>query len=41
VLGVAATGTDLDEARARAYGGIARISWQGQHHRKDIGLRRR
>jgi phosphoribosylamine---glycine ligase len=41
VLGVSAAGKDLDDARARAYAGIARITWPGQHHRTDIGLRPR
>jgi phosphoribosylamine--glycine ligase len=41
VLGVTATGIDLDEARARAYAGIERITWPGMHFRKDIGLRGR
>jgi phosphoribosylamine--glycine ligase len=41
VLGVSAVGRDLDEARARAYGAVARISWPGEHHRGDIGHRRR
>ncbi len=41
VLGVSAQGRDLDEARARAYGAIATISWPGMHHRRDIGLRQR
>jgi phosphoribosylamine--glycine ligase len=41
VLGVTATGDDLDQARARVYAGINRISWPGMHFRKDIGLRGR
>jgi phosphoribosylamine--glycine ligase len=41
VLGVTARGTDLDEARKRAYSGIGRIHWNGMHFRKDIGLRGR
>src|SRR5437762_4615278 len=41
VLGVAAAGRDLEEARAHAYGAIDRISWPGMHYRKDIGLRGR
>jgi phosphoribosylamine--glycine ligase len=41
VLGVTARAADLDAARARAYGGIGRISWPGMHFRKDIGLRGR
>jgi phosphoribosylamine--glycine ligase len=39
VLGVTATGATLDEARARVYGGVARLSWPGMHHRTDIGCR--
>jgi phosphoribosylamine--glycine ligase len=39
VLGVTASGVNLDEARARAYAGIGRITWPGMHFRKDIGLR--
>jgi phosphoribosylamine--glycine ligase len=41
VLGVSALGKDLAAARARAYGGIARISWPGMQYRRDIGLRKR
>jgi phosphoribosylamine--glycine ligase len=41
VLGVAAAGATLEEARAAAYGAIAGITWPGMHHRKDIGLRGR
>lgn len=41
VLGVTAIGSDLDQARARVYSGIERISWPGMHYRKDIGLRGR
>jgi len=41
VLGVTARGPDLNSARARAYGGIDRIRWDGMHYRKDIGLRGR
>jgi phosphoribosylamine--glycine ligase len=39
VLGVTATGANLDEARACVYAGIDRITWPGMHFRKDIGLR--
>ena len=39
VLGVTATGGNLEEARGRVYAGIGRISWPGMHFRKDIGLR--
>jgi phosphoribosylamine--glycine ligase len=41
VLGVAAAGRDLEQARGLAYGAIGRISWAGEHHRSDIGLRPR
>jgi phosphoribosylamine--glycine ligase len=41
VLGVAAAGATLDQARATAYGAIAAIDWPGMHYRKDIGLRGR
>jgi phosphoribosylamine---glycine ligase len=39
VLGVTALGPDLDSARAKVYAGIDRLSWNGMHYRKDIGLR--
>jgi phosphoribosylamine---glycine ligase len=39
VLGVTATGDDLDAARARAYGAIEKIHFDGMHFRRDIGLR--
>ncbi|MHB1139322.1 MAG: phosphoribosylglycinamide synthetase C domain-containing protein, partial [Microthrixaceae bacterium] len=38
VLDVTGTGSTLDEARRRAYEGVARISWPGMHHRADIAL---
>jgi phosphoribosylamine--glycine ligase len=41
VLGVSAAGSDLEQARGRAYKAIGRISWPGEHHRTDIGLRKR
>jgi phosphoribosylamine--glycine ligase len=37
VLGVTGTGADVDEARARAYGGVDVISWDGVQYRTDIG----
>ncbi len=37
VLAVTALGRDVDEARARAYGGVARIRFAGAQHRTDIG----
>ena len=39
VLGVTARGADLDAARARAYGAIENIHFDGMHFRRDIGLR--
>ena len=39
VLGVTAYGVDLTAARARAYGAIERIHFDGMHFRRDIGLR--
>ena len=38
VLAVTARGTDVDEARERAYGAVARIRFDGAQHRTDIGL---
>lgn len=40
VLGVTATGGDLDEALSRAYKAVERISFPGEHHRTDIGKKR-
>ena len=37
VLGVTALGQNLDAAVARAYEGVARVSFEGMHFRKDIG----
>lgn len=37
VLGVTATGKTLDEAIAKAYAGVALISFEGAQHRSDIG----
>ena len=36
VLDVTALAPTLSEARARAYEGVAHISWPGMHYRKDI-----
>ncbi|MEP6978610.1 MAG: phosphoribosylglycinamide synthetase C domain-containing protein, partial [Thermoleophilia bacterium] len=36
ILNVTATGTDLAEARERAYAAIDKISFDGMHHRTDI-----
>ena len=38
VLGVTATGASLAEATQRAYAGVGRISFEGMHHRSDIGV---
>ena len=37
VLAVSALGADLREAVRRAYDGVALISFEGMHHRRDIG----
>lgn len=37
VLAVTALGHDVDDARAQAYGGVARIRFEGAQHRTDIG----
>ena len=37
VLGVTATGGNLEMALARSYGAIADIRWEGMHYRRDIG----
>ncbi|MFD6448455.1 phosphoribosylamine--glycine ligase [Promicromonospora sp. NPDC060204] len=39
VLSVVALGTDLADARRRAYEGVARIELKGSHHRTDIALK--
>ena len=41
VLAVTALGEDVPAARARAYEAVARIGFEGAHHRSDIGARRR
>jgi len=38
-LGVTATGKNLDEALERAYRGVAQISFENAHFRRDIGRR--
>ena len=38
VLGVTALGSDLAQARARAYDATSRIRWPGAHYRTDIGM---
>ncbi len=39
VLGVTATGKDLRDAMRKAYRGVKKISWEGLHYRKDIGMK--
>jgi phosphoribosylamine--glycine ligase len=39
VLGVTAVGNDVDEARQRAYHAVDLITFEGAHHRRDIGRR--
>lgn len=39
LLGVTATGADLNEARAKAYADIAHIQFDGKHYRTDIALK--
>jgi len=38
ILGVAATGGTLGEARMAAYGAVDKIQIDGAHYRKDIGV---
>jgi len=38
VLGVTALGDTHEEAREKAYRNVTRISFEGAHYRKDIGL---
>jgi phosphoribosylamine--glycine ligase len=40
VLGVTASGGDVDEARSRAYRAVEAIRFEGAHYRHDIGTRR-
>ncbi|MCR9244030.1 MAG: phosphoribosylamine--glycine ligase [bacterium] len=39
VLAVTGLGDDVESARARVYGALERIEFQGMHYRKDIGRR--
>jgi phosphoribosylamine--glycine ligase len=39
VLTVGGCASSLKEAAALAYGAVARIHWDGEHHRTDIGHR--
>ena len=38
VLNVTGLGTDVDDARARAYEAVGLIDWPGMQYRRDIGL---
>jgi len=38
VLSIVATGTDLAQARDRAYGAVALVRLKGSTHRTDIAL---
>ncbi len=40
VLAVSAVGDDIDDALAKAYAGVAHISFEGAHYRTDIGRTR-
>ena len=39
VLGVTGRAETLDQARARAYNAIDKITFEGMHYRKDVGIR--
>ena len=39
VLGVTATGTNINQAISATYQAVQRISWPGMHYRRDIGQR--
>jgi phosphoribosylamine--glycine ligase len=39
VLGITALGNDVNEARQKAYHSINRLSFEGMHFRKDIGIK--
>ena len=41
VLGVCAKGESIEEARQKAYKNVERISFEGMHYRKDIGIKYR
>lgn len=40
VIGVTATGKDIDEARAKAYANVDRIKFDGAFYRRDIGIKK-
>lgn len=39
VLGVCAKGESIEEARMKAYANVEKISFEGMHYRKDIGVK--
>ena len=39
VIGVTAIGSDIDEARAKAYKAVQNVKFDGAHYRKDIGIK--
>lgn len=39
VLGVCAKGKSIEEARKKAYANVEKISFEGMHYRKDIGVK--
>ncbi len=39
VLGVTGTGKDLKETYEKTYSAVKKITWEGFHYRKDIGMR--
>ena len=41
VLGVCAKGETIEEARKKAYANVEKISFDGMHYRKDIGIKYR
>ena len=40
VIGVTATGKDIDEARKKAYANVDKIRFEGAFYRKDIGIKK-
>ncbi len=39
VLGVSATGKDIEAARKKAYANVEKIRFEGAHYRRDIGIK--
>ena len=40
VLGVTAVADTMDNARDRAYAAVGKISFEGMHYRRDIGVKK-